>query len=215
MSKLPWIWFDHRSDLPKWLTSELGQITVEWSMLERDMEEVIRLLMDAGIKTGRITTTGMNLRTRVIVATNFLQAYIYDDRIDSKILDDFAKIGTKIVEKTESKRNMVVHGLWAKHEGQWWVLRNSASRAVPMLQPQLKRLARAVLPQREVITCDKLEAITAEIIQASHDVLAMHGRIETALAPLQHKSPVYTRRRRRDRARRKKATPDPPRSSQA
>ncbi len=71
---IPWIWFDHRTDLPKWLTSAIGQVAVEWSALERELEELNRLLMDVELKIGRMATTGMNVRTRLLVAKNFIQA---------------------------------------------------------------------------------------------------------------------------------------------
>jgi hypothetical protein len=54
MKKLPWSWFDHRTDLPRWLLAGIGQIVVEWAVLERELEELIRVLMDADIRLGRI-----------------------------------------------------------------------------------------------------------------------------------------------------------------
>ena len=56
MKKLPWSWFDHRTDLPKWILRGIGQVTVEWSVLERELEETIRLLMDVTLQNGRIIT---------------------------------------------------------------------------------------------------------------------------------------------------------------
>lgn len=49
-------WFDHRTDLPQWLSIGIGQVIVEWAVLERELEEVVRLLMDADIAVGRIVT---------------------------------------------------------------------------------------------------------------------------------------------------------------
>lgn len=56
MKKLPWTWFDHRADLPQWLTSDIGQIIVEWAVLEREIEELIRLLVDVDIRTASSST---------------------------------------------------------------------------------------------------------------------------------------------------------------
>ena len=52
--------------------SGIGQIVVEWALLERELEEIIRLLMDGPIRLGRITGKGMNAKTRVTVATNLI-----------------------------------------------------------------------------------------------------------------------------------------------
>lgn len=201
MKTIPWKWFDHRSDLPKWLTSGLGQIAVEWSMLEREMEELIRLLLDTDIRKGRISTTGMNLRTRMTVVTNFLQSYVYSSKLDPKFLADFEKLRLRISDKIELERNKMIHGLWDKRDGKWHVLRISAARVAPLVQPEIKRLARAVVPQTNPVSHQTLVTITRQIVQASHETLDFHDRLEAALAPLQNKSPVYTRRRPKHLAR--------------
>jgi hypothetical protein len=43
------IWFDHRTDLPTWITSRIGQIVVDWSVLERELEEPIQMLVNTNI----------------------------------------------------------------------------------------------------------------------------------------------------------------------
>jgi hypothetical protein len=196
MKKLPWSWFDHRTDLPQWLLAGIGQIVVEWSVLERELEELIRLSMDVDIRIGRVTAKGMNARTRIAVATNLLQARIYYDDLDHQILIDFTKLRNRITETTQSKRDMVAHGLWERRNKQWRVLRLSASRPIPQLQPEIKNLARAILPQAEPITRDKLRAISREIVADAKAVEALCERVHAALAPLQSTRPQYTRRRR-------------------
>jgi len=145
--KLPWTWHDYRTDLPQWLTFRIGQIIIEWSVLERELEELVRLLMDTDIRSGRITCRRMNARTRVEVAANLMQAHIYQDKIRASLLKEFKKLGNDIAEVTESKRDMVAHGLWAKSKGKWSVLMLAGNRQTPTLSPNLDRLSRAVLPQ--------------------------------------------------------------------
>jgi hypothetical protein len=47
-------WFDHRTDLPQWITSRIAQIVVEWSVLERELEELIQMLVNTDIGFSRI-----------------------------------------------------------------------------------------------------------------------------------------------------------------
>ena len=43
--KLKTFWFDHRADLPHWISAGIGQAVAEWSVLERELE-IIRVLID-------------------------------------------------------------------------------------------------------------------------------------------------------------------------
>ena len=69
MKKIPWRWHDHRTDLPQWLVSGIGQVVVEWAVLEREADELIRLLVDTDLRTGRIIANRLSahsLRSRPI-----------------------------------------------------------------------------------------------------------------------------------------------------
>ncbi len=70
MKQLPWSWFDHRTDVPQWLASWIGRSAIEWSVLERELEQLIQLLLDIDIQSARILVNRMNARTRVNTATN-------------------------------------------------------------------------------------------------------------------------------------------------
>jgi hypothetical protein len=199
MKKLPWKWFDHRTDLPQWLLSGVGQIVVEWAFLERELEEFIRLLMDGSIRLGRIMSKGMNAKTRVTVATNLMQGLVYDSKLKPEMLSDFLKLGNKITETTQGKRDMVAHGLWDRRRGEWRVLRLAAARPVPQLRPDLKKLSRAVVPQSEIVTRAKLAEISEAIITDAKALDSFCQRLNAALAPLRHTPPQYSRRRRRPR----------------
>jgi hypothetical protein len=214
MKQLPWVWFDHRTDLPKWLTARIGQITVEWSVLERELEEAVRLLADVDIRYGRILTTGMTARTRLKTATNLIQDHVYRDKLKTEFLARFDQISKRITQKLEGERNLLVHGLWDRVQGQWYVLQNSGSRPSPQLKPAINKLARAVLPQRKPVTANSLDELSQGIIEATNDVVKFCADVETTLnalqPPLLHKSPEYTRSRRRHRVHTGSRTPSLP-----
>ena len=211
MKQIAWSWFDHRTDVPQWLAAGVGQIAIEWSVLERELAEAIRLLMDTDIRTGRIVTTGMNMRTRVTVTANFIQSHIYESKLPANFLIDFDKISTLITE-LESNRNRFVHGLWDKRKGQWRVLQMSAARKAKQLEPELKKLSRSVLPEHTVVTEPILSDLSRKIVDASKQVEAICTTLSGALPPSQHTPPKYTRHHRSGHARSPKARSIPPRS---
>lgn len=193
-------WFDHRSDIPRNLAALVGQVAIEWSMLERELEELIRILMDADIQVSRIVATGMNVRTRCVVTANYLQAHIMRQKIKPQHLETFTALTTKITESIEANRNMVVHGLWGKWKGGWAILRTSGTRQVVELQPELKKLARATLPQAMSMNTTTLHAIITEIVTVSRAIEKFSDDIHDELAPSLDKRPRYTRQRYQIRA---------------
>jgi hypothetical protein len=71
--------FDHRTDLPQWITSRIGQIVVEWSVLERELEELIQMLINTDIGFSHIITNRMNARTRIV--SLFIRAPIFSNSL--------------------------------------------------------------------------------------------------------------------------------------
>jgi hypothetical protein len=76
IGKLKPAWFDHRTDIPQWICNRIAYAVVEWAVLERELEELIRILMDGEIQQVRILVNNMNARTRVQTAANLIQAHM-------------------------------------------------------------------------------------------------------------------------------------------
>src|SRR5262249_7111858 len=74
--KVKTYWFDPRTDLPQWIATGIGQTVAEWSLLERELEEIIRILMNGETQQTRILTHRMNVRTREITIKAFIDAHI-------------------------------------------------------------------------------------------------------------------------------------------
>lgn len=198
MKQLAWSWFDHRTDLPQWITSRIGQIAVEWSVLERELEQFVHLLTDADIGHARIVTSRMNVRTRISTIGYLIEWYVYHGQLTPEFLKRFDKLSTRIATKTQPKRDMVAHGLWSIVGGKWHVLRLAGHRATPGLRPDLERLSRPLLPQRESVTRDKLDQIVDEIIEGAKSLAQLCEEIYHGLSPSlsRYKPPQYSRRRR-------------------
>src|SRR5258707_9119989 len=107
---------------------------------------------------------------------------------------------------------MVAHGLWAKHQGKWELLRLRASRPTQQLLPDFKKLSRAVVPQRVPITRAMLADIAREIVTDATDVQLFREKLFAALAPSRYKPLPYTRHR--PRSPKKRTLVAQPRSSQ-
>jgi hypothetical protein len=113
MKGIKTVWFDHRTDLPIWITSRVGQIVVEWSALERELEELIQMLVNTDIGFTRIMVNRLNARNRISAAHSLIEWYVFHKRIGSSFLEQFNKIGNR-VNKTQTRRDMVAHGLWSR-----------------------------------------------------------------------------------------------------
>ncbi len=189
-------WFDHRTDIPQWIASGIGQVCAEWAVLERELEELIRLLMDIDIKDARIICNWMNAKTRVATIQSIIQARIIDDKLKTPRLEKFTKLAEKIEHKLQPKRDILAHGLWGKHKGKWCTLKMRQSRKTPQLEPDLKKLSRAVLPQREIVNRAAFRGTAREIQATTSEIEAFCDAVAIELAPLRNTRPQYTRRKR-------------------
>ena len=55
--KLQPAWVDHRTDIPQWICTGIAYAVAEWAVLERELEELIRILMDGEIDLFLIRVT--------------------------------------------------------------------------------------------------------------------------------------------------------------
>ena len=210
--KVSWLWMDTRTDVPVWISNGIGRIAVEWSKLEEHFEETIRLLMATDMHIGRIAITGMGLRSRTKLAVDLAQAHVFYGSLKTDAFDEIADIRTKITDRPgyEQERNKVVHGLWARVEGQWYLLRSTGARSIPEVVADLGKLARATLPQKEIMTREKLATILEIIVGLNARKLAFHERLEAELPPSPYKSRRQIQQSHPSHARRKKAPARPP-----
>jgi len=74
--KLKTVWFDHRTDLPQWISVGIGQAVAEWAVLERELEEVIRILLDDEIEQVRILVNTMSVRARDATIKHLVESHI-------------------------------------------------------------------------------------------------------------------------------------------
>jgi hypothetical protein len=188
-------WHDYRTDIPEWIASGIGQTAAEWAVIERELEEVIRLLMDADIQIARIAANRMNARTRIITIKSLLESHVLNGTLKKRDRARFVNL-TKKVQDYQTKRDMLAHGLWDKQRGSWYVLQTRQSREMPQLRPSLESLSRAVLPQPHKITRAWLRSACRQNQTLAKRLVTYCKHLERALAPLRNITPQYTRRRR-------------------
>jgi hypothetical protein len=166
----------------------------EWAVLERELEEIIRILMNGETEQTRILTNGMNVRLRGTTIKTLIESHILHGTLRKIHRRHFLEI-TKPIEPTQTSRDVLAHGLWTKRGKSWFVLQVRQARPIPELQPVLARLSRAVLPQSHKITRARLRSTCRRIVALSKRLEAFGRRLERELGPLQHTPPPYTRRR--------------------
>lgn len=209
MKKLDWIWTVERTDVPKWIATDIGRIAVEWSYLEFQTQEIIRLLMVTHIKFARIISARMMLRTKLLNISDLLHSYVYYDQLPQQLLDEFSSISEFINSQIERERNDLIHGTWGRVEGKWLLIRTPrGSRG----HSQLKKfkLPRAVLPQHTEWTSAKSQKVRDNISKARADLDAFTTKLEAALPPSPHISPRRIPQSRPSRALRNNASAVPP-----
>src|SRR5262249_13871440 len=157
-------------------------IAVEWAMLERELEEVLRLLLAVDIMSGRIMAHDMRARTRIEAATLLIEARGHDDLISKSLFDEFVKIGSHISNQLHLRRDLVVHGLWNSRKRAWCVLRMKAKRQTPKGLPRrLQKLSRPVIPEPVPFDRKKLNDLVDEIVDWAKRVEAFCGKLKGAL----------------------------------
>jgi hypothetical protein len=194
-------WFDHRTDLPDCITIGIGQIVVEWSVLERELEELIRLLMDADIQHVRIVTNSMKAQTRLSAAQHLIEGHIINGKLKAVDLTDLTVMSKDWFSDTglQNKRDRFAHGLWAKDDATGWsVLRTRQKRVVVEFRDELslEKTSRPTLPQPQPVIGQDLLDVAREISAASAALVSFCQRLEASLAPLRHKLPEYNRGKR-------------------
>src|SRR5215472_4043783 len=197
------VWLDPRSDMPAWLYSGIGHVAAEWSCLEWELEETIRVLLEADVKRARIMTIGMNTRSRLACIQNLMQMH-------KAVVGDYKKLRNRIEHHIESDRNKVVHALWGKIGTTWYIIRTSGNRG-----DGDPKLSRAVLPERIPISARSLSEIASQTRKAAQEIVAIRAQIASVLAPSPHKSPLQLSNHYRRLARNNKAPSRLPRPSPA
>ena len=187
-------WFDHRTDLPQWLSVGIGQTVSEWAVLERELENIIRILIDSEVAHSRILLFRVNTRTRIAIIKALIEFHTLHGRLKRADKTRFVRV-QKDIDKEAGNRNLLAHGLWTKRSKSWFVLQTRESRSIPELQPTLESLSRAVLPQSIKITRAKLRSFCTRAVSLSRRLERIAARFERALGPLRYTQPPYTRKR--------------------
>jgi hypothetical protein len=192
--KLKTFWFDFRTDLPQSISVGIGQAAAEWAVLEREIEEIIRILTNGETEQTRILTNRMNVRLRAATIKALIESHILHGTLRKIHRRHFLRM-SNLIEPTQTRRDVLAHGLWTKRGKSWYVLQFRQARPIPELKPKLDSLSRAVLPQSHKITRAGLRSTCRRIVALAKKLERFGRRLERELGPLQHKPPRYTRRR--------------------
>jgi hypothetical protein len=185
------MWLTHRLDVPTWIERWVGRIAIAWASLEYEFEETIRLVLDMGIKQGRIIAVGMNLRSRIACAQSLIAALALEDDRFEPILAK-AKSLMEEIEHYQPERDKYVHAIWARHADNWYIIRSSGSRR---LDP-IGKVKRAVLPEKELVTLGALRKVRIDAMQFRVEMDLLRQEIASLLPPSRNKSPKHMRQGR-------------------
>ena len=114
-------------------------------------------MLDDEIEQVRILVNTMSVRARDATIKHLVESHILYGKLRRRDLWRFNRLSKKI-ERYQTNRDMLAHGLWCKFGKSWFVLQVRQTRVVPELRPTLQNLSRATLPQRQKITRAKLRS---------------------------------------------------------
>jgi hypothetical protein len=103
-ARLKTFWFDFRTDLPQWISVGIGQAAAEWSVVEREMEELIRILVNGETQQTRILTYRINAKTRNLILKELIESHILHGTIPAKCLKQFLAI-SKATDPIQDQRD--------------------------------------------------------------------------------------------------------------
>ncbi|MCP1375166.1 hypothetical protein [Dyella lutea] len=150
--------------VPSEFLQEIGRITVQFALLERDIVELTHHLLGIPESMGRCVTSELSFRGITQLASSLLQERLPEE------LEDFRNL-LKLVGRCEERRNAITHSLygflWSKDLGQATVVRTKYSAK------QTKGLSF----QREIMTVKDLSGIARELAIVRHDVESFRRRI--------------------------------------
>jgi hypothetical protein len=177
------MWINKRSDIPNWIAVGIGRIAAEWSYIEWQFEEIIRLLLQVDITRGRLITFGMKTRTRAELIAPLARTMPETRSLANTAL----RIGAHAGE-LQSERDRLAHGLFGKIGRDWYVIKMKGSRPY-----QGKPLPRSELPEREKITQNKIRLVRSQFRKLRHDLDDLQAEVISALPPSPHKRPSQLR----------------------
>ncbi len=90
------------------LCQAIGELTVEWSFLEWQLESSLWLLLSTSETEGRVVTAPMNFRPKALNVASLVR--LRSDEADSARVDRLMNA----ILKADEERNRVVHGVWAE-----------------------------------------------------------------------------------------------------
>lgn len=160
-----------KKDVPAHLARKIGQIIVRYAYLDYRLKLVIWKLSNVDSETGRLAIRDPRALDKLELIRDLFHHL-------GRPLDEgkFQEV-KKVLCEVEQFRDLLAHGVWTEHEGQWAVVKFRGKITAPDLQPIEKK--REFKPEAFTATVSGLAETLATIDSVLAAVLSL-DRLSTS-----------------------------------
>jgi len=143
---------------------EIGRITANFALLERELIELAHFLLGVPVKSARAITSELSFRALQSLAASLIKEKYPPATTPFKDI-------LKSVGKCEERRNQIAHSLWGSGS------RTTESEPLAVRTKYTAKQQKGLTLQREEMTVGDLFKIAAEISIAAYAIEGLHASI--------------------------------------
>lgn len=169
-------------DLPSDYLTALGRVVVRWSFVERQLMNIVYLLLGVSKKHGRVAVREPRADECMSMIQQLMQ--LENVKVSSVDLD----ITSKVLAKLKSTRDTLAHGLWLQEPSGKVLIQVTSGTSRP--DPKAPKVSKRVNPHGMEVTPSDLEMLAEQIKQLMLALDIVHREIEAQVPSSKPRSRV-------------------------
>ncbi|MFZ5675216.1 MAG: hypothetical protein ACOZAM_19855 [Pseudomonadota bacterium] len=145
-----------RKDLPAYITRKIGQIITKYAYLDYKLKTLVWKLAGVDETVGRLAIRDPRAVDKLTLCRELL--FVRGVSIE----DAKFRSVSRLLQKVESFRDLLAHGVWTEEEGTWWAIYfkgNLADQAIPPIARKRALRPEAIKIERD----DGLNSLLAAV----------------------------------------------------
>ncbi len=193
-------------DLPSDYLVGLGRVVVRWSFVERQLMNIVYLLLGVSKKHGRVAVREPRADECITMIRQLM--HLEKVTVHSIDLDRLSKALASI----KNTRDTLAHGLWLQGPNDTVLIQVTGGTWKP--DPKSPKIAKRIDPEGMGVTPTDLETLSDQIKQMMQALDVLHREIEAQVPSSKPRSRTLDLPDRRAQDRRNEALNSPPKPSQ-
>ena len=155
----------HHQKLPLLNYRKIGEITVQWNLVEVYLQTIVWHYLGLDYKRGRLLTYGLNARQKIGLFKSLTSRWIDDPTIKTKI-----RLIAKAANTLCDKRNEIVHGIWGYEND---------PKELYLLQ--ISNIRQRVIPAASKTRFEDLQSTVRDVVTLKNQLLDLHKNLGVAI----------------------------------